>query len=157
MKFSRNAQIALAVGWFVLLFILLGTSESAVSNVAAIGINLRSIIYGSRPSDVFFFLGTLGAVALLLLALLALVYLWRAWTYVINLTRLLVSFFFFQKSTSESDLSVEPNMLQTLFGKDPLTSKDSLLWRLLQSLLSFWVILFLIILIGSIISALSRY
>ena len=152
MKIDRKALFALAVGWFVLLDILLRTTDGMIGYVNNVSSNVRGLIYSLRFPDIFFYLSVIGLVSLVLLSLLGLAYIWRAWTSVISLTRVLVSFFFFnKKSNSEDEAMFDPEMLEALFK-----GNNALLWRALSSLLAIWIILILISIIFGLINFIIR-
>src|SRR5438876_1630803 len=141
MKIDRKALVAIAVGWFVLVDILLRTTEGLVGFIVSMGSNVRGLAYAFfniRGGDFFTSL-IIGLIiiaisVIIILSLLLLVYLRRAWTSVINLTRFLVNFFFFNSDTeTEGTITMEKNLLRTLFGENvlDLKSRDGLLWRTL--------------------------
>jgi len=161
MKLNRKALIALAVGWFVLVDILLRTTEGSVSALNSIALSFRGIIRGlggSSYSSYYYLLvnlGIIGLVLLVALTFLILIFLSRAWRYVIRLSRYLVNYLFFTNSEGEQKDAKE--MVYALFGENAMSAKDSLFWLTLRSLLTIWSIIILVTIIAGLINALSTY
>ncbi len=156
MKLNKNAQVAIAVGWFALIDILLSTTGGAVGAVSGTSSTFRGIIRGFGLNYFILGLGIVALVSIGLLALLIIAYVVRAWTSVIKLTRVLVKYFFFTSDSVDSN-EEEKKMLQSLFGGDTLVSKDALFWLSLRSLLAIWIVIIIINIIASIINVLSAY
>ena len=86
-----------------------------------------------------------------------LIYLLRAWSSVINLTKTLVRYFFLEdKSTPENSAEAEKSMVQALFG-DATVSDKPFFWLALRSLLTLWILIVLFALATGIVNLLSSY
>ena len=111
-KSNRKMLLALGLGWFVLLNILLGTTESVTGLEFSSFAGLRCIIRGLGYNEFLIGVGIAGIISLALLTFLSLVYLVRAWNSVINVTRILIQFIFIDdKSESINNVEAERKML----------------------------------------------
>lgn len=153
---NTKIQISLAIGWFVLLDVLLRTSSASLNALSVTTGSLRgvlgSLLYGSQWSV------TVSAPILALvgwLALLLIVSVLRVWAKVIEVTRNIVQWLLLDGE--ENSLEKRSELLTALFGKDALESRTSLIWRLFRDLMIIWFLLLLFQLVTSVISGMYSF
>jgi hypothetical protein len=156
MNTNKKLLIALGLGWFVLFDILLSTSNASLNAFSIItgtfrGL-LQSILFARIfvPQFSYILLALIGWLALLLIILIL-----RIWSGAITITRNLVVFLL--RNGGETNSSEENDLLLALFGKDPLLSKNTLVWKLLRDFILTWILLLVFQLFASIISAMYSF
>lgn len=159
MKNSTTKSVALVVMWFFLVNILLSTSSSATGSIFSIALSFRGLVRGyifySEPLLMGIYLT--GLALLIWLILFILMYLLRAWSSIIEISKHLLKYFVFDDQSEQKDFVAESNMLERIFGEDILTSKDSLFWKATRSIVLIWAITIIISIISGILFATSSY